>query len=338
MNLKYILIFNLNLVCRFKKIISKITLLFILSGCQTSDFGLVLRDDKKASTGQDPVEVTKPSDESLDNKKVDKDKLFNISSKDQVRPKVGLILSPGLSYTLSHLGVLKSLNDQKIPIHAIAGMEWSSLIAANYALNGAVNDMRWKAFQGAFSIAVNTGFLSGGIKETSNSIYEDLISQYTRGKSISQSRFQFVCPSLNVPKNKNLFYKSGPYASALKACMKVPPLAQTESNSWAYILELKGLIQQLKFMGAEKIIYVNALPATGMVWGKSASSVDARDKFFWSQVVNELNSQKSLVDHVLDLNPENHTALDFKNPRQMIEVSEQRSNDFFSKFARTYSF
>lgn len=329
-------IFKKNYLKVFVKLnVVSVSFVFILLGCQTSDFGLVTEDKDFKEIISTPDSTT----ESLDQKKVNKNKLFNTSSDTElVRPKIGLILGPGLAYTLAHLGVLKAINDQKIPIHVIAGMEWSSLIAANYALNGAINDMRWKAFQGSFSNVVSTGFLRGSVKETSNEIFNKLISEYTRGRSIQQSRISFVCPGFQISKNKPVYFKSGSYVQALQSCMKVPPLAQTESPIWAFISEAKSLVQELKSMGAQKIIYIGAIPTSGMNWGKEGESVEGRDKYFWAQVVHGLNPKWTGVDHVLQLSTESHSALDFKNARRIIEDSEQKAQEYFSKFARTYSF
>lgn len=321
------------------KINSLALILIFISACQTSDFGFKTSDDSKDSGIKNELPTSELPDETLDQKKVNSNKLFNTSKdKENIRPKIGLILGPGLSYSLAHLGALKALNDQKIPIHAVSGMGWASLIAANYALNGAVNDMRWKAFQGSFANVVSTGFLNGAIKETSDSVYESLISQYTRGKTLNQSKIPFLCPALQVSKGRAMIYKSGSYAQALDACLKVPPLAQTETSAWAYIVETKELIRMLKDMGAQKIVFINVIPANGMNWGKSAENIEARDKLFWAQVINGLNPKTLGVDHVFNLPTDGHAALDFKNVKKIIEDSEQKSQDYFARFARTYSF
>lgn len=314
--------------------------LFFLTACQTSDFGLVTRDEHdKEISKKEQQEKQDSKEESLDQKSVNRNKLFNTSEdQENVRPKIGLILGPGLSYTMAHLGALKALNDQKIPVHVVSGMEWASLIAANYALNGAINDMRWKAFQGSFSNAVSTGFLGGSIKETNEDVYHSLINQYTRGRSVSQSKIPFVCPAIQISKGKSLIIKSGSYAQALEACMKVPPLAQKEVSTWAYLLEIRELVQSMKTMGAQKIVFVNAIPTTGMNWGKASSAVEARDKLFWAQVQNGLNAKNMGVDHVLNLATDGHLALDFKDVKRIIEASEKKSQDYFARFARTYSF
>lgn len=311
-----------------------------LIGCQTvdmEDLQLKLRGGTTPQKGEDPKEPPSSSEVSLDQTKINANKLFNTSSENIHRFKIGLILGPGLSYTLNHLGVLKAINDQKIPIEVIGGLGWSSLIAANYALNRAVNDMRWKAFQGNFVKAVHKGFISGSLKELPTNTYKTLINQYTRGRNLDQGQIKFICPVLNMNSFQVSFYRSGRSHLALQACMKVPPLAQSEVHQWGYVLQIQSLARQMRQMGAERVIFVNVLPLKPMNWGRLTKAVEPRDKYFWSQVQNSLNHKVPEIDHYLRLSSGRHEALDFERVRSMIESTEHTAQRFFIEFAKTYN-
>lgn len=309
-----------------------------LGSCETLD--LVTRDEISTQTKKEAQEkkVEEKQIDKIVDKTVNKSKLFNTSGSSTVRPKIGLILGPGLALSLSHLGALKAINDQKIPIEVIGGLGWSSLIAANFALNSAVNDMRWKATQGNFTNAISTSFLRGSLKEVGPSVYSTLIDQYTRGQSIGRSKMSFICPAIDVRSSKEMYYKSGSYKTALTACMKVPPLAQSQVSTWAYVTQIEDLAEEMRSMGAEKIIFINPLPRGGMNWGNYTSSIDPRDKYFWSQVQNSLSRKFKNVDHYLFLNNSKYDVLDFKDVKSMIESSEAQAAPYFSKLGRTYSF
>lgn len=62
----------------------------------------------------------------------------------QIRPIV-LVLGPGRARTLSYVGILRALHDEKIPIRAIVGTEMGALIAALYATSKSINEFEWKA-------------------------------------------------------------------------------------------------------------------------------------------------------------------------------------------------
>src|SRR3954464_467814 len=49
------------------------------------------------------------------------------------RPRIGLALGGGFARGLTHAGVLKVLEERKIPIHCVAGVSAGSLAAAAFA-------------------------------------------------------------------------------------------------------------------------------------------------------------------------------------------------------------
>ena len=61
-----------------------------------------------------------------------------------VAPKIGLILGPGALRAYAHVGVVQEFAKQKMPIHAIAGIELGALVAAIYANKGQPYDVEWQ--------------------------------------------------------------------------------------------------------------------------------------------------------------------------------------------------
>ncbi len=56
-----------------------------------------------------------------------------IESDDEIRPKIGLVLSGGGARGIAHIGVLKKLEELQIPVDYIAGTSMGSIIGALYA-------------------------------------------------------------------------------------------------------------------------------------------------------------------------------------------------------------
>src|SRR5215210_940753 len=72
-------------------------------------------------------------------------------AKQNQRPRVGLALSGGVARGNAHVGVLRVLEEQNIPIDYIAGTSAGSLVAAAYAAGMSVEEvervsrsMRWR--------------------------------------------------------------------------------------------------------------------------------------------------------------------------------------------------
>ena len=63
------------------------------------------------------------------------------------RPKLGLALGSGAARGLAHIGVLKVLEEEKIPIDIIAGTSIGALIGAMYAAGVPVTQMEKVALE-----------------------------------------------------------------------------------------------------------------------------------------------------------------------------------------------
>ncbi len=59
------------------------------------------------------------------------------------RPKVGLALSGGGARGMAHVGVLKALEEQRIPIDYIAGTSMGSIVGGLYATGMSPDDLEW---------------------------------------------------------------------------------------------------------------------------------------------------------------------------------------------------
>ncbi|MFK4134361.1 patatin-like phospholipase family protein [Pseudomonas luteola] len=67
--------------------------------------------------------------------------LPSLSWSDQVRPKIGLVLSGGAARGLAHIGVLKALEEQGIHVDAIAGTSMGAVIGGLYAAGYKVDEI-----------------------------------------------------------------------------------------------------------------------------------------------------------------------------------------------------
>ena len=66
---------------------------------------------------------------------------FSLLAAEQVRPKVGLVLSGGAARGLAHIGVLKALEEQGVRIDAIAGTSMGAVIGGLYASGYSVAEL-----------------------------------------------------------------------------------------------------------------------------------------------------------------------------------------------------
>ena len=58
-----------------------------------------------------------------------------------MKPKVGIALSGGVVRGISHIGILKILEREEVPVNFIAGTSIGALIGALYASGLKINEM-----------------------------------------------------------------------------------------------------------------------------------------------------------------------------------------------------
>ncbi len=68
---------------------------------------------------------------------------FNAGAYNNNRPKIGLVLSGGGARGLAHIGVLRALEEKRIPIDYIAGTSIGSIVGGLYATGMSTDDLEW---------------------------------------------------------------------------------------------------------------------------------------------------------------------------------------------------
>ena len=67
----------------------------------------------------------------------------NVNAYNSNRPKIGLVLSGGGARGLAHIGVLKALEEKKIPIDYIAGTSMGAIVGGLYSTGMSTDDLDW---------------------------------------------------------------------------------------------------------------------------------------------------------------------------------------------------
>ncbi|MEM7646706.1 MAG: patatin-like phospholipase family protein, partial [Pseudomonadota bacterium] len=137
-------------------------------------------------------------------------------------PRLGLILGGGGALSYAHIGVLQEFEKHKIPVSAIAGMEWGALVAGSYALSDKAHAVEWKLLKIPHGKFEKQGFFSTSKKSVSVFDFQKFLKSLFEKNRFSDTRIPFVCPYLNVKKEKSLLAQKGALASSVPACWSYP--------------------------------------------------------------------------------------------------------------------
>jgi NTE family protein len=180
--------------------------------------------------------------------------------------KVGLALSGGAARGLAHVGVLRVLQSEGIPIDMIAGTSAGAVIGAIYAWNQDIAritrdalDANWKRIAPLIDPSLpKSGFLKG-------KKIKDLLATYVGGnKKFSDLSIPFACVATDIDTGEEVVIDSGSVPEALRASISVPGIFTVVKREGRYLVD-GGLttpmpVEVVKQMGADFIIAVNVTP------------------------------------------------------------------------------
>lgn len=136
------------------------------------------------------------------------------------RPKIGLAIGSGAAYGLAAIGVLKVLEENKIPIDCISGTSMGAVIGALYAsgmksfrLEDELFGMQWKDLLDF--VLPKKGLVSGEKAE-------NYIRELIKNKTFEELEIPLYIVSVDINKGQQIVFDKGDVASAVRASMAIP--------------------------------------------------------------------------------------------------------------------
>jgi NTE family protein len=196
-------------------------------------------------------------------------------SSDIKRKKVGLALGGGAARGLAHVGVLRVLQKEGIPIDMIAGTSAGAVIGAAYAWSQDTTrmvrdalDANWKKMAPLIDPSLpKSGFIKG--KKV-----RDLIATYVGGEvDFSDLKIPFACVATDIDTGEEVVIERGSVPEALRATISIPGIFTVVKHGDRYVVD-GGLttpvpVEVVRRMGADFIIAVNVNPDVTGRMGKA---------------------------------------------------------------------
>lgn len=233
-------------------------------------------------------------------------------------PRFGFIFSGGGAKAWAHIGVLKELQKMKWPVHAVAGFEWGSVVAATYAENLSANEVEWEMSK---------------LKEFDKT--DTFIKSVFEKKSTSDLKVPFVCPSLNLNKQTYFLLNRGQLDQLIPFCIPQPPVTAAHAQSVALMSDVAGLAQYLRSTGANRIILVNVMASQNnpRSFVKDFSSAE---NILWVQSAALMSKKPTGVDDIIEINLDDYGIKDLDKRRDLIAKGAEISYNQIRKLATKY--
>jgi len=138
------------------------------------------------------------------------------------RRKIGLTLGCGAARGLAHIGVLEVLEEEKIPIHFIAGTSMGALIGGFYASGLGIKKLKefayqtdWKKVAVLFAPSPSRSGLVSGKR------IEKLLRSFLGKRKIEELPLPFACVATDIFSGKEIIINQGDLVDGIRASISL---------------------------------------------------------------------------------------------------------------------
>lgn len=256
-------------------------------------------------------------------------------------PKIALTLSSGSARGWAHIGVIRALEENHIPIHLLTGCSAGGIIAAFYAAN-ALNTIQEFAYQHnnlSKTIAYLDFTWKGGVFKG------DKFVKFLYDK-LPVHRFDELNPPLGLVATdlsymKEVHLTSGYLIPALRASMAIPTAFAPIENQKRQLADGGILnptpVNLARLMGADVVIAVDLDNTEEYKYIKSP--LDGFSRALWTMSTRIMETNKRLYPADVTIKPKlDHFHFgDYHRAAEAIEIGYQATNHYLSEIKNKLS-
>lgn len=257
--------------------------------------------------------------------------------------KVGLALGTGAARGLAHIGVLKVLEQEGIPVDMMAGTSMGAVVGAFYAYGQSIKaieklaiDLGAKRLNSFIDLSLpKTGLIRGRkINETLRAVID--------GAEFSDLKIPFACVATDIDCGEEVVFKEGLVWEAIRASSSIPVVLAVVKWQGRYLVDGTLVnpvpVSTVRALGADFIIAVNVIPHREIT-GETAPNIFA----VIMQTVNIsayglIKASLAGADIVIEPRVDDIGYADFKHAREFILRGEMAAKKAIPEIKRSLSF
>lgn len=268
-------------------------------------------------------------------------------------PKIGLVLAGGGAWGFAHVGALRVLEENKIPISYVSGTSIGSIIGSLYAMGWSVDELEelifstnwlsilndsidrkdiiasnkdsYQRYLLGFSVRDKSIDLPGGIvegqkvKSLLNSLHWDAI--YI--DDFSKLPKPFACVATDITTGDPVILNKGSLTDSVRASISIPgvfaPVIIDDRILVDGMFSMNLPVQAVKDMGAEKVIAVNFdIPDTGIT--DYTTLTGSVYQAFVMNVNRSIKEQLPLADYVISPQVNGYSTFQYDRAREIYNL------------------
>lgn len=137
-------------------------------------------------------------------------------------PKIALVLGGGSAKGFAHVGVIRALEQEKIPIHMIVGTSVGSLIGGIYASNPDSFQLEWIAFKIDRNDVLDPSIVYSKLGPVQGVRLENFVEQSVKVKKIEDTKIPFYPVATDLNTGETIVLEKGSLSKAIRASSSIP--------------------------------------------------------------------------------------------------------------------
>jgi NTE family protein len=239
------------------------------------------------------------------------------------RPKIGLALGGGFARGIAHIGVLRVLEQNEIPIDFIAGTSVGALIAATYASGTSLDEMQRQGNATRFSDFGRWTLSRMGM--ASNDRLEHFLHKFTPAQYFSQMKIPLSIVAADLLTGESVHFTDGEIGPPLRASCAYPglflPVEYRDRVLVDGFLTETVPAEAARDLGAELVIGVHLEP--GLLKSKPRNTIEVISRSF--SIIQTTAKQLWHKDVDILIEPEVHHIQwdEFVKTPQLVAAGEE---------------
>jgi NTE family protein len=186
-------------------------------------------------------------------------KFSAVSQEAVITPGIGLALGGGFARGIAHIGVLKVLEEEKIPIDYIAGTSVGALIGAAYCSGVSIGELEEVARRVRFKTFARWTLSRHGFATNQRMI--GFLNSILKVKSFEELRIPLAVAATDLSTGEGVVFHSGPLVDPVRASCAYPGMFLPVNIRGRWLVD--GMLahavptRPLLDMGAKKVVAVH---------------------------------------------------------------------------------
>ncbi len=155
----------------------------------------------------------------------------------QAKPRIALVLGGGAARGFAHVGVIRTLEQEKVPIDLLVGTSVGSLIGAIYAHDANSFELEWTAFSLEKGDLLDYVLLSSSMGPVKGDRLEEFVRTKVPVANIEELRIPFVAVATDLNRGTRVVLDRGSLARAVRASCSIPGVFQPVSHQGKLLVD-----------------------------------------------------------------------------------------------------